>query len=194
MRYGLTLGAAALAWPAHVAGQAAGCSLTVDVNAASEVAYRSRGERCEGVYIRRVAGSAQLQLRGFHVVPPRYEIARDDALTVTVAGMADPPPNGTLLARSVRARQYYQMDTRELVDGTFLWETDVLRHRDVRLAPSDLAVLYAAPAEGGMLRIWPVRVAGTATGEPSADAMPYLILESEVELTRIAVRTGLIEA
>jgi hypothetical protein len=145
--------------------------------------YRLRENRCEGLFVKPVQASSRLQLRGFHLGAPDYDLAIDDHLTVTVIGGGNGERGGVLLARSTLAGQYYQMDTTELEeDGHFLWSTTVLRDASVRVQPSDLALVYQWRTGAGVTHVRPVAVQGI---QPARARRLYFIVLSEQPLSRI---------
>ena len=182
---------AAVCLPLPLFGQSGSgtCARRTEIPMESPTAYRARddGARCEGLFIQPVAGNTRLLLRGYHLGRPAYSL--DAARTLTIEVVGAPARGGTLIARSMRPRQLYQMDTRALdAAGRFVWSTDVLRHPSVRLVPSELAVLYTAPVADAMENpyVWPVRVNGE--GGQAVPETPFVTLESESLLVGIVVR------
>lgn len=183
--------AAACVLPLSLSGQRGRnpCALRPELTRETDAGYHARddGARCEGLFIQPVAGNTRLLLRGYHLGKPAY--ALDAARTLTIEVVGAPAGGGTLIARSMRPRQLYQMDTRALdAAGRFVWSTDVLRHPSVRLAPSELAVLYTAPVADAMGNpyVWPVRVNGE--GGQAGPETPFVTLESESLLVGIVLR------
>jgi hypothetical protein len=164
------------------------CALTYEVPRGTDAAYRARGGRCEGVFVQPVAGSTRLFLRGFHLGIPAYDLDRARSLSIEVLGT--PAAGGTLVARSMRPRHFYQMDTRAFdTSGNFTWDTEVLRHADARVSPAELAVLYSVGTDASdSLNVWPVRVRGE--GGDVGPALPFLVLEAETELASVIVQVN----
>jgi hypothetical protein len=71
--------------------------------------YRPRGDRCEGVYARQVAGTT-LFLSSFTETFEKYDLSADDPLIIRWAAPAD--SGIQLRAETIKAGRYYRMDTR----------------------------------------------------------------------------------
>lgn len=173
----------------------ASCALDLEARRGTDAAYqpREQGRRCEGVFVQPSAASTQLTLRGFHLGAPSFHADSAQNLTIEVVG-ANRPPGGTLVARSLRPRHFYQMDTRALdEDGRFVWSTDILRHPDVNMTPGELAVLYRRGGEeGSQVHVLPVRVTGTG-GQPGPP-IPLIFLEPETTIESVILRVERLES
>ena len=85
--------------------------------------YRSRGNRCEGLYEADV-GSLSLDLLSFTVGPLQYELKQGVELEVS-AGNKDAPVNVRAVAKPLRT--YYQMDATLAPGSSLIWPvSDVL--------------------------------------------------------------------
>lgn len=126
------------------------CALSVEVEEGSPVAYRARGNRCEGVYDQPVANRINLRIAGFHWGAPVFDPAKDEAVRVSVPP-AEPGRTVQLRIVSTRRHDYYQMDTRAVGgDGTFSWPLDVVRQLDDPLQPFHAAALACvSDCDGG---------------------------------------------
>jgi hypothetical protein len=94
------------------------------------LAYGRRGERCEGLYIREVSGSAGLLLASFTEAFAPFEPAAGERLYVEWS-----PPKSPVRIRAValRRRLYYRMDTtRPPGSKLFEWPGDVLASLKMR--------------------------------------------------------------
>jgi hypothetical protein len=88
------------------------------------LAYARRGDRCEGVYVREVAGTGGLSVVGFSTREP-FPIVPGQPLMVAWHAPAD--ASVFLRAISLRRRLYYRMDaSRPAGDPVFEWPTEVL--------------------------------------------------------------------
>jgi len=178
--------------PCPLVAQGLDCALGYSVPDDTDAAYGPRDRvRCEGVYIRPVSASTRLVVTGFHLGEPDFDLASDSELVVEVAGLPEHHPPGRLIARSMRPRHYYQMDTPSVdPGGIYVWSTEVLRHTDVRLRPRELAIQFAVPgaSDSDPVVLWPVRVSGS--GGNGSRRVPILVMESESELNRIDLRVS----
>jgi hypothetical protein len=150
------------------------------------VAYRLRGERCEGVYVREVAGTGGFSVVAFVVGGNPSVIDAGKPLAIEWPPGLDAPI--LLRAVSLRRNLYYRMDTRRPAASTrFDWPSDVLR--DLELKMDEVGVV--AWTESRMGESYqdvyvPIRVgsAGASPGESS-----YLLnVISGNELKEIYVR------
>jgi hypothetical protein len=100
--------------------------------------YERRGERCEGLYIQEVAGSAGLLVASFTEAADRVDIVERQPLRVAWSGTAQLPVR--LRAVALRRRLYYRMDaTRPASPGVFEWPTDLLVSLQIR--PQEIGVV-----------------------------------------------------
>ncbi len=94
-------------------------------------AYRMRGDRCEGIYVREVSGD-ELRIASFTRWVSDFDPTRRDVLRI-----AWTPVSGDgglqLRALSLARRSHYRMDTTRAMDsGGYAWRTDVLAARGLR--------------------------------------------------------------
>jgi hypothetical protein len=93
--------------------------------------YGLRGERCEGVYVQEVAGSAGLLIASFTLPIDPGDLARSDRLHVEWPAAVSGPVR--LRAVALRRRLYYRMDSqRPAGSNAFDWPTDVLASLKLR--------------------------------------------------------------
>ena len=146
--------------------------------------YRLRGDRCEGIFIRQVSGSASLLIasftQGFAEFNPRQGGVLPLDWTPAAASKAT-----KLRAYGLRRRQYYRMDT-EQPPGTrvYRWPATVLGNLDI--SKRFLGVVAWNELEvGSQTRpvYLPLRI---GTEPPRAGQHEYqLILVSDVELMEV---------
>lgn len=186
-RFSLIFGFCVLSLASFVPAYAV-CLLDVDAPENHPAAYVDRGNRCEGIYIRRVSASTTPILRGFHLAHPQYD-QKADRLWLRVIGYSPDIEQGLIQAKSMRPRHYYQMDTDEIqISGTFVWDTELLRHEDVNLEPENLAVLFCEnECRSKVNRVWPVSIGANESDNSAGNFLPYVILESEVTLSQIVL-------
>ena len=154
----------------------------------STIAYRARGNRCEGFYQRNDAATPlKLELLGVHASEfPSITLGKDVELAFRVAG--DLPNGGVreLHAVSIRPRHYYAMDTQEVPrDGRFAWDGSVLAASSTPMRANQLGV-YACSAgcltqAPGTVIIPVVWEGGTARGAPREVRVAF---RSSVSLVR----------
>ena len=146
--------------------------------------YRLRGDRCEGVFVRQVSGSASLLIasftRNFAEFDPRS--GKDLRLEWVVASEARPT---TLRAHGLRRRQYYRMDA-ERPPGTrsYTWPTTVLGNLDISRRFLGVLAWTDMDIGSGSRRVHlPLQVGSEPFRSPLRGY--ELILVPEVELTEI---------
>ena len=112
------------------------CDQDLNPAATNPLAYRLRGDRCEGVYIQDVAATA-LRVASFTESYESFDLAAGRPLLVEWT------PQGTAVhirAQSLRSRLYYRMDSdRSAGSGSFSWPMDLLAA--LRLEKPELGVL-----------------------------------------------------
>jgi hypothetical protein len=123
---------------AEAAGE---CPVEVRADPANPVAYKNRGDRCEGVFRQQVAASAQLSLIGVHRHAPDFKARSGKDLKI-----ASPPhlQSGTALSLRIlssRPRQYYRLDANLTSGAAFLWKRDVIDNSALQLGPNDIKAL-----------------------------------------------------
>lgn len=159
------------------------CDQDLNPAAASPLAYRLRGDRCEGTYIQDVAATA-LKLASFTESYESYDLTAARPLLVEWTPTANAAVH--IRAQSLRSRVYYRMDSdRAVGSGSFSWPIDVLAA--LRLEKSDLGVLaWTTRRVGDTDRdvFEPLRVRQRAAATPG----PYrLVVVPGVQLEEIFV-------
>ncbi len=153
--------------PASAADQ---CDRNLLAPSTSPLAYRLRGDRCEGLYVEEVSGSAIL-IASWTEAFDDFEIARSPKLTVVWDAPEGAGPV-RLRAQGLRRRLYYRMDTvRPAGDSSFDWPTDLLA--ELRIPRQDLGVVALAmtPVSGAEREVYlPLRI---AQGSPPARSGSY---------------------
>jgi hypothetical protein len=108
---------------------------------AGDLAYKSRGDRCEGLYALPVSGSARLRLLSFTAQGAAVDPEGSSSLALTWS----PPAEAVtvrLTAESLRYRVYYRMDSsRSAADKHFAWPADLLKRQEIGLGASELGLL-----------------------------------------------------
>ena len=95
------------------------CDPSLPRNANDAYAYRNRGDRCEGLYIQGVAGTA-LRLVSLTELVEDFDPAFSKDAVIEWA--VSPPSVVHLRAQGLRRRMYYRMDTdRQASDTSYRW-------------------------------------------------------------------------
>ena len=111
------------------------CKPDIKPASGSELAYKQRGDRCEGLFAQKVSATG-LRIAAFHKHPARYD---DSSASINISS-AYTGSDKVLTVTSLRPKQFYRMDT--VHAGTnFALSPDVVRHPEVNVAPSDFAAL-----------------------------------------------------
>jgi hypothetical protein len=125
-----------LIYPVFVFAQADFCDPSLDKVSANPLSYRMRGERCEGVYIKEVAGSI-LRIVSFTGYVEDYDLAASSKLTIEWPHAVDAATH--IRMHSLKRKLYYRMDTvRPPSSAWFEWPTDVLT--TLNISRKDLGV------------------------------------------------------
>jgi len=153
--------------------------------------YQARGDRCEGVYARQVAGTT-LFLSSFTETFEKYDLDSDDPLVIHWT--AKPDSGVQLRAETIKAGRYYRMDTRTAAsDSVYRWPNRILSSE--RLGKSDLGVLgWTRVNVGGRRRIAYVPVAITQKGAPNSCGPLQLAFSTETRLTEVLVGLTMLDS
>ena len=176
---------AAQATPAKPACDSGLVQLAAPVNG-----YQARGDRCEGVYARQVAGTTMF-LSSFTETFEKYDLDSDDPLVIHWT--ARPDSGVQLRAETIKAGRYYRMDTRAAPsDSQYRWPNRILSSE--RLGKSDLGVLgWTRVTVGGRRRVAYVPVAITQKGAASSCGPLQLAFSTETRLTEVLVSLSLLD-
>ena len=185
----LVVGASALAAQATPARPA--CDSGLMQLAAPVNGYQARGDRCEGVYARQVAGTT-LFLSSFTETFEKYDLDSDDPLVIHWT--AKPDSGVQLRAETIKAGRYYRMDTRAAAsDSVYRWPNRILSSE--RLGKSDLGVLgWTRVTVGGRRRVAYVPVAITQKGAPNSCGPLQLAFSTETRLTEVLVGLTMLDS
>lgn len=165
--------------PARTACDSSLMQLAAPVNG-----YQPRGDRCEGVYARQVAGTTMF-LSSFTETFEKYDLQSDDPLIISWA--ARPDSGVQLRAETIKAGRYYRMDTRAAPsDSLYRWPNRILSSE--RLAKSDLGVLgWTRITLGGRRRVAYVPLAVTQRSAPAPCGPLQVAFSTETRLTEVLV-------
>jgi hypothetical protein len=112
------------------------CDLTLSPSENTKIAYKTRGNRCEGAYAAKV-GAPTLDVVGFTVGKFSYKLEKDEIITIeNMSG-----GNIFIRASAIPLHTYYRMDAALQKDKALTWEIkDVLLSLNI---PSNLLGVYA---------------------------------------------------
>jgi len=148
--------------------------------------YRMRGSRCEGIYVRLVAGD-ELRLASL----TRWVADVDPAHVGTLPLRWSPAPgdgNLRLRAQGLARRNHYRMDsTRSMRSGVYEWPMDLLAARGLR--PADLGLVGSTRLridDAVRELLVPLEAGQRAAGPPPRRYT--LLVVPQIELSRLGVR------
>ena len=146
--------------------------------------YQARGDRCEGVYARQVAGTTMF-LSSFTDTFEAYDLSSDDPLVIHWDARTD--SGVQLRAETIKAGRYYRMDTRTAPrDSVYRWPNRILSSE--RLAKTDIGVLgFTRVTLGGRRRLAYVPLAITQKGAAATCGPLQLAFSTETRLTEVSV-------
>lgn len=125
--------------------------------------YKSRGDRCEGLYHRQVSTSTPLSLRSFMSDPPK---AGAMPSSLKVSWLLSSDRQVELHAKALKARVYFQMNARaKSNDRVFDWPTDLLNAASLGLTDIGLTASYRDKGENVYV---PTRIANTQSAGDGA--------------------------
>lgn len=150
------------------------------VQSPQAVAYKERGDRCEGLYVQRVLGTG-LKIVGFHRAPPRFSSDNRFAYVSTEAQYAAEEKRLTLV--STRRRQYYRLDT-IFTGAHFRYPLDLSRHPELHLVAEELAARLCIERCGGRE---PVLVPVAIASPDTVTLVPYIVVQSTEDVTSLEI-------
>jgi len=152
----------ALLLPAELPAVESLCDSSLPQESESPVAYRMRGDRCEGIYAQQVS-SVSIEVRSLIAGFGPFDPAKDRELALSWTA----PPGSTrdvrLRAFSFKPRTYYRMDTAlPAVRGVYHWPADVLASQKLGRDALGLLAWINLPGPGGSTRpvYLPLRAGG----------------------------------
>lgn len=149
-----------------------------------ELAYRDRGDRCEGLYQQPVATTG-LRILGFQVDRIANTGGKGIAIHVESTGRKK------LTIESLRRRQYYRLD-KALEDSArdYFYAFDLVNDPGIKLEPAEIAVRVCLERCDSLE---PVLIpALIASAEPGTARQPFITLQATEDLTmmHIEIRTA----
>jgi hypothetical protein len=154
----------------------------------SPYSYQPRGDRCEGIYAREIAGTTLL-VASFTRAFADFQASAVAALSLTWATPARNPVS--VRAYSLKPQLYYQMDTALSSGvGAYSWPTNVLAALGVRKSDLGVVARVFMPVGDSEREVYlPLRV---GVSQAPADGKYDLVLLSDQELSEVFITlTGL---
>lgn len=150
------------------AGAESFCDPHLEKKSTSPMAYRDRGNRCEGLYAQEVS-ALSLDVRSLVAGYGSFDPGKDQDLVLAWT----PPPGAKetvrLRAFSFRQRHYFRMDTAVPAARTsFGWPTDLLASEELLQEELGMIAWMDLPGPGGTTRkvYLPLRAGNGAGGQP----------------------------
>lgn len=161
------------------------CDSALPLVVKNALGYRSRGDRCEGLYIKQV-GSTTLHVASFTENFEDYDINSGRDLLIE---WDKPPDNKTihLRAQGVKPKLYYRMDTyRPAGNRSYLWPSGILA--SLKILKKDigivgLATFFIGQAEQNVYL--PLRIRQNGTSSRTRDYT--LLLLPGVQLSEVYI-------
>lgn len=123
------------------------CDPELERDSDSEMAYRARGDRCEGLY-RLSVNSDDLVVKSWTTWYENFDPAADRPLELSWSTPSDVSGPVYVRATSLEPRTFFRMDTRRsTAETSWPWPTQLLAR--LRLGRGDLGVLSWAPLPAG---------------------------------------------
>ncbi|SNZ07455.1 hypothetical protein [Cohaesibacter gelatinilyticus] len=111
------------------------CREEVNPISSSDLAYKKRGDRCEGLFLQQVSATG-MRIAAYHKHPASYD---ETSLALNISSGTE-NSSKALTVTSLRPKQFYRMDTR-FSGNNYSLPLDVVRHPDVNVTPSDFAAV-----------------------------------------------------
>ena len=161
------------------------CDSRLRSSADDAYGYRVRGDRCEGLYARDVAGGATLLLASLTERFDDFDGTLDQSLRV--AWELPGRPAIRLRSYSLKRKVYFRMDTeRSLGDSAYQWPVNLVRN--VGLSRADLGVVgWASLPVGAVSRDVHVPVTITRPNAAGAGRQLQMVLLPSAELSEVFV-------
>jgi hypothetical protein len=164
------------------------CDPVLSERSTSTMAYRQRGDRCEGIYAQQV-GALTLQVRSLVRGFGPFDPAKNPHLTLEWKA----PPNVSgdvhIRAFSFRPRTYFRMDTAVPAPrGLYRWPTDVLA--GVGLSREDLGIVawIDTPGSGFGDEVYlPLKIVGNELADGSTEIQATVVPSNRLEELRVTI-------
>lgn len=152
------------------------CRPEINPVSASELAYKQRGDRCEGLFAQKVSATG-LRIVAFHKHPASYD---ETSLALNIL-LGETLTQKSLTVTSLKPKQFYRMDAVSSGD-VYSLPLDIVRHPDVKVAPTDFAaVICAANCDTLLPKLTP------ASFSNNVSPNPYVALVADLEIFELHV-------
>lgn len=152
------------------------CKADIKPAAVDELAYKDRGDRCEGLFVQKVSATG-LRIAAFHKNAVEFD-ANALALNVSTGNHSG---NKEMSVTSLRPNQYYRMDA-SFSQGDFSLPLELLRHPAIDMKPHEIAaVICLKDCQGAV----PTLMSASFGDEDKAN--PYVALVANLEIFELRV-------
>ena len=152
------------------------CREDVKPISSSDLAYKQRGDRCEGLFSQKVSATG-MRIAAYHRHPATYD---ETSLALNISSGQD-DTDKALTVTSLRPKQFYRMDA-IFADNNYSLPLDVVRHPEVNVVPSDFAaVVCKENCETSVPTLTPASFGG------EEDFNPYVALVANLELFELRI-------
>lgn len=152
------------------------CNPDIKPASIDELAYKDRGDRCEGLFVQKVSATG-LRVVAFHKSPAEFD---DNALALNVS-VGGHPGDKEMSVTSLRPNQYYRMDASFSQDN-FSLPLELLRHPQIDIKPHELAAVICIRDCRSAV---PTLAAASFADEWNAN--PYVALVANLEIFELRV-------
>ncbi|WP_306030175.1 hypothetical protein [Stappia sp. MMSF_3263] len=152
------------------------CREEINPISSSDLAYKQRGDRCEGLFSQQVSATG-MRIAAYHRHPASYD---ETSLALNISSGAT-DTSKALTVTSLRPKQFYRMDAR-FSGNNYSLPLDVVRHPNVNVVPSDFAaVVCKENCDTSVPTLTPASFGGE-------DAFnPYIALVANLELFELRI-------
>lgn len=179
--------------------QATHCDPDLPVRSDHPQAYRDRGSRCEGIFVKDVAGTSSLVVLAVSERPLPHGTATskilgpDDKLRIEWAHSERQSATLAIRAVSLKRRIYYRMDRRQNAAISYYdWPTDVLHSVSLNLENLGIAA-WLIPGELSTSRRIFLPAYVTGTSRPT-DGRIHLLVRSSENLKELFLAHGEVDS
>lgn len=158
---------------------AAPCNSDIKPASIDELAYKDRGDRCEGLFVQKVSATG-LHVAAFHKSPAEFD---DNALALNVSVGGD-VGDKEMSITSLRPNQYYRMDASFSRDN-FSLPLELLRHPQIDIKPHELAaVICVRDCQSAV----PTLAAASFADDQNENPYVALVANLEIYELRVTIR------
>ena len=157
------------------------CRPEIKPASTTELAYKERGDRCEGLFAQKVSATG-LRIAAFHKHPASY----DDTTRALRISSSNLGLDKALSVTSLQPKQYYRMDT-IYAGSNYSMNLDLVRHPDINISPTDFAAVIC---QKNCDTTVPTLIPASFIDDKAFN--PYIALVANLELfeLKISIRDG----